>query len=77
VKECTHGFPSPASCWECMLDYGQGADPKVRDEVAATFAAKYDGDCHECDLPISAGQTIHKLEPSGRYVHVGCWNVAL
>lgn len=73
MTDCPHGMPTPASCMPCMEEGNMPpvvvADP---DHIVATFYAKYDGECPGCGLSISVGQTVHKLEPSGRYVHEGC-----
>ncbi len=76
MKDCTHGFASPASCLTCMTNDGLGAAPVVPDAVVATFSARYGGECFkECGDLICPGDLVHRLEPSERYVHVGCWNV--
>lgn len=69
---CSHGMPSPASCVDCMDD-GPVAPPTRRTPrtIDATFPARYDGECHGCNLPISVGQIIHRLSDE-RYVHQGC-----
>lgn len=72
MSDCPHGMPTPASCLDCMTDEGLGVERPEPESVAATFAARYDGHCPECNLPITTGVTIAKLEPSGRYVHAGC-----
>lgn len=69
---CAHGFASPASCIDCM-ENGPVAPPTrpMPVDVEATFRAKFDGHCTGCNLPVSAGQVVHRLS-DGRYVHQGC-----
>ena len=73
--ECPHGMPSRMACTDCMYDGNVEPRPRPEaDHVARTFEAQFDGECGGCNLPISAGQYEHRLEPSGRYVHAfqGC-----
>jgi len=67
MTECRHGLEEE---W-CSLCKRPTPPSPENAQVEATFAAKFDGDCPGCDLPIYVGQTIHKLS-SGRYVHQGC-----
>lgn len=69
---CAHGFPSPASCVDCMEE-GPVAPPTASTPatIEATFRAKYDGHCTGCNLPVGIGQVVHRLS-EGRYVHQGC-----
>ncbi len=69
---CTHGMPSPASCWECMED-GNLVPPKserLRDETGV-FRARFDGDCPSCGLAIHVGQEIRRWSDD-RYRHASC-----
>lgn len=73
ITECTHGMPTPASCFECMED-GPVAPPtrNVPETVdGPAFAANWPGECPGCDRPIVVGQTI-RATSRGRYVHQGC-----
>lgn len=45
--------------------------PPASPTITATFAARYEGDCRRCDLPIYLGETIHRLSDDS-YVHEGC-----
>lgn len=73
-RECEHGMPTPASCTLCMDDGPVAEPPPAEHEtVAFTMTAHHDGQCGECNLPIVPGQTIVKLEPTGRYAHSFCW----
>lgn len=71
MAACVHGMPTPASCITCMEDDGLGVIVVARPTIEATFAARFDGHCPGCSLPINTGQTIHKLS-NERYVHEGC-----
>lgn len=66
--ECKHGLDE-SWCSICL----HHADPPTAETVTilATFAAKYDGYCSECGLPVMVGQMIHRLS-NDRYVHKGC-----
>lgn len=68
---CPHGMPSKASCFDCMNDEGLGAPATPAVTVEAVFAARYDGHCGSCNLPISVGQRVAKLSTE-RYVHEDC-----
>lgn len=75
MAECTHGMPTPGSCLTCMEDGNLPAAPRpLPDRIFSTFSARYDGTCAGCDEPITVGDNVHRLEPSGRYVHAfrGC-----
>lgn len=64
-------MPSPAACWDCMMDDGLPPEPKPSVTVEAVFEARYDGHCSGCNLPINVGQMIAKLS-DGRYMHHRC-----
>ena len=66
-QECKHGLVLEW-CASCKTGPAVVVDRPV---VEATFHAMFEGDCPGCRLPISVGQTIHRLS-SGRYVHEGC-----
>lgn len=76
TTDCQHGMPTPASCLSCME--GPVVDPRdtkpQADRIASTFEARFEGQCPTCDLPVYPGQIVHRLEPSGAYVHAfsGC-----
>lgn len=64
--ECPHGLDS-RWCGVCL--HGPMRPQPVT--VEATFAARFDGHCSPCNLPIAAGQIVSKLS-DGRYVHREC-----
>lgn len=66
-EECPHGLDSR---W-CSICLHGVSKPPEQPTVEATFAARFDGYCSPCNLPISAGQVISKLS-DGRYVHKEC-----
>lgn len=71
-EECPHGLDAR---WCAVCLHGPSKDPVAQREperVTTTFAAGFAGHCHECNLPITPGQTIAKLEPTHRYVHKDC-----
>jgi len=75
MTACTHGFLKPEQCVDCMYEGNVPPAPKAeRESIAATFEAKFEGQCGGCNLPIYPGQHVHRLEPTGRYVHAfaGC-----
>jgi len=68
MAECDHGLDER---WCTICKNGptrRGPEPVT---VVATFPARFPGDCPSCDLPITEGQTIHRLS-NDRYVHAGC-----
>lgn len=68
--ECIHGLGPVAACTIC--------NGRARREIAEQaelprlFAAKFEGQCDNCDLPIMVGQTVAWL-PERRATHEGCW----
>lgn len=69
--ECTHGMPTPASCWECMEEGNLESKPKD-ERRPYFFAAKYEGYCTGCHETIKVGQTIGQ-HPGFGYIHEECW----
>lgn len=66
--ECIHGLLD-ITCTIC-----NGRDKRERAETREayrTFPAKYDGQCRECNLPISVGQMI-AWRPDEPSIHQAC-----
>ena len=60
IEHCTHGMPSPASCWECMEE-GPVVPPKVKGpkvKQGSRTTARYASRCGNCFEPIGVGDTI-------------------
>lgn len=58
---CPHGYPSPASCLDCMEDDGIGAapvPPPSTERGSRVFPAQHPGRCHGCEFPITPGDRI-------------------
>lgn len=69
---CPHGFPSPASCIDCMDDVGIPAPKPEPEQVdSPPIEARFDGDCTACNLAIHVGQLVVHTS-RGRWVHEGC-----
>lgn len=67
MGECIHGL-TEGTCAICK--HGPRRPP--RREPVATFTARYDGQCPECDLPIHAGiDVVHKMSDDS-YIHKDC-----
>lgn len=66
VTECIHGLEAD---WCATCKHGPDVKPPLK--VAATFFARYPGDCRACSLPIVAGEAICLLSDDS-YVHDGC-----
>lgn len=67
--ECPHGFSTPRFCAVCK--HGpRSFRPAPPPEIEATFTARFDGRCDDCDQPIVPGQTIHRLS-NNAYIHQG------
>lgn len=70
---CTHGMPSPASCFECMEEgvfvcaRRSEERPEVK-RISEPFLARYPGYCRECDTEIDEGEFIVKMT-DGSYQH--------
>ncbi len=64
--ECKHGL-DPAWCAACK----EGPKRNEPERVDYTFRAKYEGQCPECDLPITLGQAVAKTT-RGRVLHGWC-----
>lgn len=65
--ECKHGL-DPATCSICLHGVSRPAPPPT---VLAVFRARYDGQCGECNLPISPGQWVAHLS-NDRNIHKVC-----
>ena len=73
---CPHGYESPASCWDCMVD-GPVVPPTVNAPWKAAggqFRAIYEGRCKGCDWDIEVGQFIQRWERGDVqiYCHTRC-----
>ena len=56
---CTHGFPSPASCIDCMDDEGLGAAPTPPEHVDYGMARSHRQlDCPACGCAWPEGRRI-------------------
>lgn len=68
--ECIHGL-GPIEA--CVLCNGRAKrEAAERTETPRTFHAKFDGHCHECNLPIIVGQLVAWL-PEHQATHAACW----
>lgn len=67
VPSCSHGFPSPANCTDCMADGVMV--PTQRPQVVHRFIAAYDGHCDRCSDPIRPGEEICLLDDGETYIH--------
>lgn len=65
--ECPHGLEDPQWCSICK----HGPEKKKREEAVARFAARYEGHCAICDLPLYVGQRAAKTTRD-RVVHEDC-----
>ena len=76
VVLCPHGFPSPASCFECMQDEGLGAEPVapvVEAEGARPFRARHESTCDGCSGVLRPGEwAIAMSDGSFRHHRDGC-----
>jgi len=73
ASTCAHGFPSPASCVECMEEGVLAPPPKPKPEqvVIGPIRARWDAHCGGCNLPIVVGHSIVKTDRE-RWIHLGC-----
>lgn len=73
MTDCPHGMPSPASCFDCMIDGNYDA-PRDEPERADSrpFTARKDGWCPVCHEGVTAGmdQLVHTTQE--RYAHPSC-----
>lgn len=67
---CSHGMPSPASCFTCMEDGNLPPPPGRRppQPEGAPFEARFPGQCAGCNLGIHEGQSITRMD-NGTYQH--------
>lgn len=73
TNACTHGMPSPATCFDCM-EAGIMAPPPPKPTERRTgraFQSRYDGSCPSCTLPIRQGEFIQRTT-FDRYHHEKC-----
>lgn len=72
TRPCTHGMPSPSSCYECMEE-GNLAPPErpPAPTVERFLDARFDGHCQGCNTGIHIGQPIARLS-DGTYQHQAC-----
>lgn len=73
AHECTHGMPTPASCWECMED---GNLPVATRTVTVPtveylLTASYPGHCSDCNTAIHEGERIARMIDE-TYRHARC-----
>lgn len=64
--DCKHGLPA-MMCAACKHPYTPPAEPTAE----YTFDATFDGQCPECNLPISVGHPVAKMT-DGSYRHARC-----
>lgn len=58
-EECMHGIYPPSSCsWCSGQEARRAAEAKALADNTHVFAAKYEGQCVECNLPIRVGELI-------------------
>lgn len=69
MADCEHGYPSPASCVDCMAEGVMPDPPKLRRE-GWPFTAQFDGTCGGCDSGTEVGQRIVRMS-DGSYRHLG------
>lgn len=70
LDECIHGL-GPVNA--CVICNGRAKREEAEaEEQPRTFAAKFDGHCLECDLPIQVGQIVAWL-PDHKATHDECW----
>lgn len=72
-SECTHGMPTPASCWECMEDGNLPVASRSvsRPTVEHYLTARFLGHCAECNLAIHEGEHIARMSDES-YRHARC-----
>jgi hypothetical protein len=77
AAECTHGMPTPASCWECMEDGNLPTATRTlaAPAVEAVFTARFSGQCSACNLGIHEGQRIARMNDES-YRHAHCAEAA-
>lgn len=70
AEECIHGLGPVAGCVLCN---GRAEREAATDAgQPRTFPAKYDGQCSECNLPITVGEMVAWL-PDHPVTHADCW----
>lgn len=71
TRTCTHGMPSPATCFECMEE-GPVAPPPTRpappEQEGEPFPARYYTQCRHCNTAVHVGELIVRTT-HGTYVH--------
>jgi hypothetical protein len=67
MEECLHGMEDPAWCSICK----HGPEKAQPEKIDYAFDARYDGECPECDLPITIGQHCVRTT-QGRTLHRRC-----
>ncbi len=77
AAECTHGMPTPASCWECMEDGNLPTATRAPSSptVEVMFRARFMGQCSGCNLAIHEGQGIARMSDE-TYRHARCIEAA-
>ena len=70
LDECIHGLGPVEACVICNGRAKREAAEQA--EQPHAFAAKFEGQCDECDLPIYIGQIVAWL-PERHATHEGCW----
>lgn len=73
MRQCTHGYPKPSNCWDCMED-GNLDPPPSETRLAPTskvFKAEFDGHCPSCNLGIHENQLVRRMSDDS-YRHDHC-----
>lgn len=69
--DCSHGMPTPASCWDCMIAGALDVPPREPERVLVILTARYPGLCDSCSRSIEEGDVIAKTDRE-RWVHKEC-----
>ena len=73
---CPHGYPSPASCIDCMDEGGLPPAPPPTPDTVAFHARFSGGHCPKCRLAIEEGDLIRGMT-DGTWWHAECTDQSL
>lgn len=75
MSRCAHGYPSPASCIDCMDEGVMAPPPALPKRAGWPFVAQLEGTtCSGCHVTVDVGEKILRMDDD-TYRHLACEKV--